>query len=539
MRTRARMRNALVPTVAVLGLVGALVATGPVRGQEEVATNNLSVPVIWSDGKTMTLPGVYGAPVFGGTPITIDGVKYYENGDPANQWQAQTLTSTPATPVDVSFVDWGDNLESRAWSTKAQIRVETTLRQNLTSPMTGFTMKSLGGVDKDEIWGTDTKTYDASLANPGALVYSGAARLTIQQLTKPAADAKLTWNPSTDLWEGDALAPTFNSGAWADYGAEINASGGIVYGYNWKPTVGGYYRITFSLESDNAVSGVTLNTHFDTTQIFASAEETETVTKVKGGTTAGGGVAAVDVANDLSYIDLTVLNDAGVLPTPVPVPTAVPAPSSSDGGGGGGGDDGGSNDGGSSARPAPSPTRVEVAAVKAPSRYWSETSDGRITIAAPGRSPVTLDVGTVSQPSNQWCGRETVYRSYIRLDDVGIAGATFGVGSGGSLEWIPPADAGCVDWTQVDASRNFPKEVIMQFKLSQPASGALLWVLDGNDSQRGQLYEVDSNRQPRHITGAHWQANQERFRLAWGNVLPVSWEQMQDFVNRGLVGPDL
>jgi len=37
----------------------------------------------------------------------------------------------------------------------------------------------------------------------------------------------------------------------------------------------------------------------------------------------------------------------------------------------------------------------------------------------------------------------------------------------------------------------------------------------------------------------YWDANQSYFRDVWGNVMPVSWTQLADFGQRGLVGPDL
>jgi hypothetical protein len=171
---------------------------------------------------------------------------------------------------------------------------------------------------------------------------------------------------------------------------------------------------------------------------------------------------------------------------------------------------------------------------------WQETSDGHLLIIAPGRAThVIVAVGAVPHTPDQWCGRAEVYGGYIRLEDVGIAGATFGVARGGVLDWIPPEDAGCVDWSRVDADVNFPKEVIMQFSLLRPLPGALLWVLDGDASWRGRLYEVGGDGRARYVSRAYWDANQAHFGDVWKNVMPVSWKQLLEFGQRGLVGPDL
>ena len=140
---------------------------------------------------------------------------------------------------------------------------------------------------------------------------------------------------------------------------------------------------------------------------------------------------------------------------------------------------------------------------------------------------------------DQWCSASQTYHRHIRLEDIGIAGATFGVLDGGTLDWIPPGNAGCVDWSRVDQSVNFTKEVIMQFKLLRPQPGALLWVLDGDAVWNGRLYEVGPDGIARYVTGPYFQGNQPHFQEVWKNVMPVSWTQVTDFQQRGLVGPDL
>jgi hypothetical protein len=165
---------------------------------------------------------------------------------------------------------------------------------------------------------------------------------------------------------------------------------------------------------------------------------------------------------------------------------------------------------------------------------------GRLAIDVPGRAaPLVVDAGVVPYVPNEWCRREQVYRGYVRLEDEGIAGATFGVGADGVLDWIPPRDAGCVDWTKVDAAANLPAEAILAFRLLRPLPGALLWVQDGDAGWRGRLYEVGADGLARYVSAALWAEQPARFEAAWPNVLPVSQRQVEEFAARGLVGPDL
>ena len=115
---------------------------------------------------------------------------------------------------------------------------------------------------------------------------------------------------------------------------------------------------------------------------------------------------------------------------------------------------------------------------------------------------------------DEWCSRERVHRAYVRLEDVGLAGATFGVEPTGTLDWVPPQDAGCVDWGTVDAAANLPKEAIMAFRLRRPLPGALLWVLDGDAAHLGRLYEVGADGRARYVSAASWAAQEDHFRAA-------------------------
>ncbi len=307
------MRHSRRVTAIALGILMALVASssmavakGPGGGgsHETIAGNNLSFPVIWSDGVTKALRGDSGAPVFAGESTVVDGVSWYHQQDPLNEWQAES-GDWSSSLVDVSWVDWGDNL-AKSWSLTSQVRVETTLYQDLATPMLGYEMQLLFGKGTSEMWGTNGETYDSTQAT----VYSGCARLTIQKLLDGAET--LAWDGATGEWTGDVGQTIFNRAVWqttdgpGGYSAEINIPGKVIYGYVWNVRNAndgaGLYRITYSL--DGVSCPVTINTVFDTTRIMAAVESTTAVP-------AGEPVANLEVldrADNLTYVDVPILS---------------------------------------------------------------------------------------------------------------------------------------------------------------------------------------------------------------------------------------
>jgi hypothetical protein len=355
-----------------------------VFAEDEEGGNNLSLPVIWADGVTKVLRGTPGDTNSAGDywmlwyeydvngdpvemtchpadgdcpdPLPTGAVEVYPQRDPLNDWQADSLLLTPGVdpPVDVDFVDWGDNLEAKNWYYRAIIRTETILHKDISDAlMTGYEMIWLEGLGVDEVWGSTLNTYESD----DATVYTGCARLTIQQLLvdpyemvtleRPALDENgdpkldddgnpimeeydvrvpidntvlgLTWNPTASEWEGTIVGAThFNSVVWEAtgsqdyevYSAEINVKGKVIYGYNWNTRVlsdgPGYYRITFSMDDSNP--DIDLNAVFDTTEVMLTEE-------VDGGDEAnnetGGGIAVIDYDSDLSYIDVELLPKKG------------------------------------------------------------------------------------------------------------------------------------------------------------------------------------------------------------------------------------
>ena len=125
-----------------------------------------------------------------------------------------------------------------------------------------------------------------------ATVYSRCARLVIQKITDFDS---VVWSSDADdengrggYWVNGALLPVVNVAAWdGSYSAEINASGRLIYGYNWNTKLidqaekSGDYRLTFVLEGgenlgEPELSGMcpeNLNTLFESTVVVNLGEE--------------------------------------------------------------------------------------------------------------------------------------------------------------------------------------------------------------------------------------------------------------------------
>jgi hypothetical protein len=280
---------------------------------EDMTGNNLSFPVLWAEGWSLPLRGAFGETMFLGQSTVIDEVEYFHQHDALNEWQAESADISGA-PLDLHWIDWGDNLEARPWSERSKVRVETVLFQDLATPMVGYEMGWISGLGIDELWGTNTFTYESAQAT----VYSHAARLTIQKLTADVQEAVLTWDAGQGAWTGDITAPFYNSAVWMDgnsprdrYSAEINVKGKVIYGMLWDvKTHGdgeGIYRITFSLDSVNGVVPANLFIT-DATQIVVPEEEEEESANKSEPT---GGVVGIDPVNNLTWIDVPIVPAGG------------------------------------------------------------------------------------------------------------------------------------------------------------------------------------------------------------------------------------
>lgn len=375
------------------------------------AGNNLSYPVIWAEGVTKILPGTLGM-----TPI-LDGEWWYQwgtngtdpnitpascppdpdeskidlnpNGDPycddnitdsltqpagipdaqnplplakvylqkdiKNVWQAGSADWSTA-PVNVHWIDWGDNLESVDWYTRSQVRTEVVLFQDLVDPMLEYEMRHTSGWGIDEVHGLAATLDGVPVLGPGnrATVYSHCARLTIQKLLVERDNpllADLIWvsgegwtepdyvpgSDPTVPYPYDLINPQFFNDSVHEagdgpgyYSAEINVKGRIIYGYTWNvrklneltgtpPTAAGDYRITFSFDE---VCGIALlNTFFaeGVTQIMVPLEEEAAIEAEpidEGGATAVLVPAEYDefgelIGGNLTYIDVRILERGG------------------------------------------------------------------------------------------------------------------------------------------------------------------------------------------------------------------------------------
>jgi hypothetical protein len=345
---------------------------GPPGG--EATGNNLSYPVWWAEGVAKTLRGTPGmTPVLAGSwwywwgtdaagnPLACapdpDDPAYCDDGrlgtvkslpgtgwiraflqqDSYNTWQAGSVDAS-LEDVVVDLIDWGDNLESSDFNLRSMARVEVVLLENLTTPMLEYGMRHLSGWGQTEMHGLATlpgpidQPPVAEVINdvvPGqATIYSHCARLTIQKLLVPreqllANPSAVTWVTSSGWTTTDPTAPPlvaeplFNLAVHQSgdgpgyYSAEINVKGKIVYGYTWNVRRlndgAGDYRLTFSF--DPLCGTVALNTFFvdGATTILLAVEEELAVTAEP--TT--GGDAQIDFANNLTFIDVRILDTRG------------------------------------------------------------------------------------------------------------------------------------------------------------------------------------------------------------------------------------
>jgi len=305
----------------------------------ESASNNLSVPVIWSDGVGIVLPGDPDVESFvNSIPLVLeDGsvVDVYPQQDPMNSWQAESFTAVPGEPdILIDYIDWGDDLEAKSWPLGSKIRVETALYKSfpeLDAGMKGYEMYYLEGQGTNELWGTSGisgKYSHEGMNGYNALIYTDCAKLVIQKITGDTGDA--VWSEDGEyggVWKGSGFAePVFNRGVWdsepgdsGGYSAEINIGGKVIYGFNWDTRILadglGTYRITFALVDGDLPSKPALNTMMDeTTKIFLEVEEDISLASTgsdSGEPDQGGASAFILGKYNLTYIDVTLTDKGG------------------------------------------------------------------------------------------------------------------------------------------------------------------------------------------------------------------------------------
>lgn len=220
---------------------------GPPPGKgEDTTPNSLSVPVINVDTTTapfactsaaLVMPSgtqIYyptgfenpiTTPPEGGT-LPLAG-NYYIQGEAT--WQAECGTTT--TMLNVTG-DWGDNLGGDAkLSVGAPVRVEVGLMVDTAThtdyaALKGFeVVKLTEELDRYATYGTLGVAEDLDEVR----AYDDGARLRILSGTTAIYDAT--------------------------FAAELNSTGRIVYGYNWRPTAAGDYTLEFTAPAVKILNG--------------------------------------------------------------------------------------------------------------------------------------------------------------------------------------------------------------------------------------------------------------------------------------------
>lgn len=263
-------------------------------GGETTVGNNLSYPVLAIDGFAITPLGTPAltASYTGSYPgLTADEITYLQANGPwyaqkttGNTWQAEYANTGN---VDVTYIDWSDNMESVNPKIRAPFRIEMVLFKALDVPMTAYNMAVLEYPSSaDELQGTNGLTYESNYAT----VVSSKPLLVVQYLGSAVPEG-LTWQGTQ--WSSGTVVPV-------SFAPELNVGGKYVYGASqggWKPTSLGYYRITFYVPTGSGLN-LSLGTIANASTGFTAPTE-------------GVATAVVDPVNNLTYMDVLVKASGG------------------------------------------------------------------------------------------------------------------------------------------------------------------------------------------------------------------------------------
>ncbi len=210
--------------------------------------NNLSFPGLLADGYTIpsinstTFTTIYTGTYDGLSAeqlAVVEDSSWYAQKVDGNVWQAGFINYSEVQGSEkVTFIDWGDNIESVNAKVGRPFRLEVTLYSNcMSDKLDEYTMALLANPSsKDEIQGTNGVFFRGKWAT----VASGKAKIVVQKYTT----APTVWNGSS--WDG---AETPESGF--GFAVELNVGGKLIFGASqggWVPDEVGNYRITFYLE---------------------------------------------------------------------------------------------------------------------------------------------------------------------------------------------------------------------------------------------------------------------------------------------------
>ena len=242
-RNRKMIAIAALSAAILIAPASAFAAGGPGGGGgggggggEETTSNSLSVPALYvgaANPSGLTCDNTYRVPT--GEPLTGYTVPGYYYVQGTHSWQAACLDNQTTATVTAA---WGDNLGGDAkLKVGSPIRVEMGLNAG-DKGMVGFTVVKLQPelLDRVSAYGTEaTGTTGAFTSNPQALaetrVWDVGAWLKIYPVGSPTAT----------IVNGPA-------------GAEINATGRVVYGYNLRVTAAGQYVIEYTFPNVSITS---------------------------------------------------------------------------------------------------------------------------------------------------------------------------------------------------------------------------------------------------------------------------------------------
>lgn len=315
MKTKQLVTYLTVVVVALSLMTTVAMAKG--RPSVEETINNLSFPAIAVDGFGInTVPESsfkFTEPYTGDYPgLTENEIFLLEASGPwypqktvGNEWQAGFLNKGT---IDVTYIDWGDNIESLNPKIRRPFRLEVTLYKDLRvsesggeaslpTELTAYTMAVLEfPSSSNELQGTNQITYFSSYAT----VVSTRPKLVIQYFGDSIPEP-LTWEGTTATWVG-ASAPVVIPVSFAP---ELNVGGKYIFGASgggWKPDKTGWYRLTFYI----ATSGVSL----ETAKIgnYSDGFVGEEMVAAEGDQAA---TPVVDANNNLTYVDVLVIGGGG------------------------------------------------------------------------------------------------------------------------------------------------------------------------------------------------------------------------------------
>ncbi len=269
--------------------------------EEPAAGNNLSFPVFAMDDMALTpvTTPTFLVPYTGPyTGLTTEEIALLNSTGPwyaqkveGNLWQAEFMNGN--APIGITFIDWGDVIETNYPKTGRPFRLEVTLYSDISdATMTGYGMVMLANPSSpDEVQGTKAdNTYDGVWATVASVV----PNLIIQAL---APGATPTWDGTLLRWVGDGVGlPVTGFG----FAPELNVGGKYIYGAStggWRPTQTGTYRLTFYLKGTSNIDmrGAAIGNY------AGNVSDTWGVSETKAS------IPVVDPILNLTYTDVTVV----------------------------------------------------------------------------------------------------------------------------------------------------------------------------------------------------------------------------------------